>query len=130
MKTYQLRDPNDVYFVSVVLVIGTWKEYQNWVEKKFGVPPIKNNFYTGYHSIFYNKDNATVSTIWMPKYEHTISDMGILCHESAHSAMRILERTGVKIDGENHEAFTYLQEDIFTKALQALPLKKITRKKK
>ncbi len=56
MKTYQLRDPNDVYFVSVVLVIGTWKEYQNWVEKKFGVPPIKNNFYTGYHSAI-EKDN-------------------------------------------------------------------------
>lgn len=49
--------------------------------------------------------------------------MQVLCHESIHAAFHVLDRVGIKVDADNHEALTYLTDWIFEFARVSLKVK-------
>lgn len=49
-------------------------------------------------------------------------NLATLCHEAVHITYMMLEMVGIKHSADNHEAFAYLQEFIFTKVAEKLKI--------
>lgn len=130
LKAFQ-KDRASVYGVPVWVILGTWEEYMEWRFKTFQVEIESRLPYQAMAEMVYlKKDGTSISLIWMEEYDHTIDHMGTLAHECIHSAMRILEKVGVPVTLDQHEALTYLFNDIYKSCLDVLLIYKYPERRK
>lgn len=61
-------------------------------------------------------DGWSAQLIWT-RYRSGPKFIPALAHECVHAAMHILDRRGVKLDVDNHEALSYMVEILMRKAL-------------
>jgi hypothetical protein len=123
-KVYKILE-NNTYNIPVTIFIGSYKECEAYRKRVFQLPPSKQCFYAGYSELLEEAKTAEcLGFIWMPEYNHSISNMGTLSHECLHIAMRILQVCNIQITFDNHEALAYLHGHIFEEALAALLAKK------
>lgn len=85
------------------------KDYRK-AEKVFSDYGCEIEIGSKYKGICVERKNGS-QLIW---FTH-ISDKACIMHESIHAAFHILDRCGVALTGDNHEALVYLSEYIFTK---------------
>lgn len=65
--------------------------------------------------VYYDKDDKLC--IW---FKDNKPNLGDICHESIHLAIKILKRVGVDISYDNDEALTYLAGYIFDELYKKL----------
>lgn len=119
-KAYHLLE-NNIYNTPLTIFIGSYKECEAYLHRVYGLDKQEQRYYGGYSQILTNLNTGEVrSFIWMPKYNHMISDIGTLSHECLHIAMRTLESCNTPVSHNNHEALAYLHNYILEHSLFAL----------
>ncbi|MFA6716058.1 MAG: hypothetical protein WCS27_11825 [Victivallaceae bacterium] len=119
-KVYRICK-NNIYCIPVIIFVGSYEECEEYRKRRFKLQPKKQRFYAGYSDFLEDtKTGEFLGFIWMPRYTHTISNMGTLSHECLHIAMRILEVCNIQITFDNHEALAYLHGHIFEEALASI----------
>ncbi len=67
-----------------------------------------------------SKDKIMVNVIWLQKYNHSLSDQGVLVHELLHYTIGELKRRGFSLNSGSEEAYTYFLESVYKNALERL----------
>ena len=108
------------YTYSVLIYIGTWKEFHRYMKKSWNLDMGDQEFYGGMSQAISNKA-AEYATIWLPRWENNPADISTLSHELNHMCFRMFDKIGIKVrEGKKNEAFCYTQDDLLQRALETL----------
>ena len=115
---------NDTYGFTTWLFVGSYDDMTQWLQKKFKYAGNDQQVKNHYAEAFQLSDDQGVVCghfIWMPSFDFTCRDYGVLVHETLHVAVQALsDRNVIAVLNGESEALNYLQEVIFEKLLVQL----------
>ncbi len=117
-KVYTLKE--DIYGIGTILFLGTWKQFQIYIKRKYKVELEDNNTAGKFLSIEDPKIGFFTHYIWMPKFNWLISEQDTLCHECIHATFDTMKRCNIPFTCDNNEAFAYLNSYYYSGLLLAL----------
>ena len=104
----------NTYRINFEFFIGTdEKKLKDYLKKKYSLTDFETAGNDGLVGIT-SDDQYEIILI----YVRNRNDILSLHHECNHAAMFALDARGVEIDTSNHEAFTYLSDEIFSYAIK------------
>jgi len=99
-----------VYRVPLIIVIGKYQEYCDYMDKKYKIKETAQSYYRGMSTIYTNNGNA-ISGIWLPRFNGEPDDVVTLCHEIDHTVQHIMDKMEIPyIPDNNNHAYIYLKE--------------------
>ena len=111
---------SELYGLKTVLIVGSYKDYQDYINKRFGLnEDSKQKFYGGETQTLENSKEY-LSVIWLPRFNSYVDSYGTLAHECLHVAIRAMDRLGIPIKEDNQEPIAYYFEFLFTELLSRL----------
>jgi len=104
------------------------KEFNEWLEKKYGLEKIEENSNVARLTTVINEKKECHYYIWIEEFNWTIWQQAAVAHEILHFVFKVMEEIGVKYCDESEEAFTYYFENIMIEIWKKLKIQ--MRKKK
>ena len=111
---------SELYGLKTVLIIGSYKSYQDYINKRFGLNDEVEQKYFGGETQTLESSKEYVSVIWLPRFNASVDSYGTLAHECLHVAIRAMDRLGIPIREDNQEPIAYYFEFLFTELLSRL----------
>ena len=112
--------PDGIYDGCFTVFIGEHAKMEKWLGKRYPGVSISDDNNLGESFIIESKDKIIVNVIWLQKYNHSLSDQGVLVHELLHYTIRELKHRGFILNNGSEEAYTYFLESVYKNALERL----------
>lgn len=110
-----------VYGAVVSLYVGEHKKFMKKVSKKFTKLDIQDEGNFGEFHAFFQPDSGFKGiVIWLPFWEGSPEDYGVLSHECFHATMHLAHECSLSFSPDADEALAYLHQNIFTDCVTAL----------
>ena len=122
-KNFSVRIADQIYETDMVICVGEYKFYQNYLKKYHNEKPKEQCFFGGesqYLLSEYKGKLISENVVWIPRLDFTYSNCAVLAHEILHSVFHLFKVVGIKLDYENHEAINYYFEFLYRESLLKL----------
>ena len=99
-----------IYDIPLSVVVGTYDEYTEYLNKKYKVEKTDQKYYGGQATLYTNR-GAAIASIWLPQFNMgCISDIAALTHEIDHISQYIMEHFDIPIlANQSNHAYIYLK---------------------
>jgi len=118
-----------IYNANIFLFIGSHKDYQKHLEKKYNLDQEKDEHRQGEFCHLTSDDGFNIYFIWIRRFNWLTSDYSALAHECIHASYSILNNVGIEVSSHNHEALTYLFDSIYSIFIKKLLVRNNNKKK-
>jgi len=118
-QVFSIRDC--LYGYDLTVFVGTYDQMEAYISRRWKVGRQPQKHFGGQHFFLMKPSGeAIASVIHLPHWDCTVDETGTLMHEINHAAMKALGAVGVGVTSDDHEAFCYYAQYLFSEAFSAL----------